>query len=102
MADRQAEVEHRHRAAAHVGHAGELRGQPGQLEQRRAAQHLLHLEHVDAEQLAAAEPEQEQGQPVVAGKAGALVDAVEQVVRHVSPIGVAGADLSTAARLRAA
>ncbi len=80
MADGHAEVEHRHRAPAHVGHAGEFVGQAGHLEQVRAPQHFLHLEDVDAKKLTSAEPEQQQGEAVVAGQAGALVDPVEQVV----------------------
>jgi len=80
VADRQAQVQHRYRAAANVGHAGELAGQPRYLEQVRPAQDFLHLEYVDAKKLTSAKAEQQQGQAVVARQARALVDAVEQVM----------------------
>ena len=80
MADRQAQVQHRYRPAAHVRHAGELAGQARHLEQIRAAQDLLDLEHIHAKKLTSAKAEQQQGKPVVARQAGTLVDAVEQVM----------------------
>lgn len=89
VADGQAQIQHRHRAPAHVGHAGELGRQARHLEQFRPAQHFLHLEDVDAKKLASAQPEQQQGQSIVASQSGALVDAVEQIVGH-------GADIDSA------
>ncbi len=93
MADGQAQVQHRHRAAPHVGHAGELAGQAGHLEQLRAAQDFLHLEDVDAKKLTSAETEQQQRQAIVAGQSGPLVDPVEQVMGHGCCIGVGVAEL---------
>jgi hypothetical protein len=93
VADGQPQVEHRYRAAAHVGHAGELAGQPGHLEQFRAPQDFLHLEDIDAKKLTSAETEQQQRQAVVAGQAGPLVDPVEQVMGHGCCIGAAAAEL---------
>lgn len=85
----QAQIQHRHRAPAHVGHTGELGRQAGHLEQLRPAQHFLHLEDVHAKKLASAQPEQQQGQSIVASQSRALVDAVEQIVGH-------GADIDSA------
>lgn len=96
MADGQAEVQHRHRAATHVGHAGELAGQPGHLEQFRAPQDFLHLEDIDAKKLTSAETEQQQRQAIVAGQTGPLVDPVEQVMGHGCCIGGVGAELEGA------
>lgn len=91
VADGQAQVQHRHRAPAHIGNAGELGRQAGDLKQIRAAQHFLHLEDVHAKKLAPAQPEQQQGQSIVASQTGALVDAVEQIVGH-------GADIDRVAQ----
>ncbi len=96
VADGQAQVEHRHRAAAYVGHAGKLAGQPGHLEQLRAPQDFLHLEDIDAKKLTSAETEQQQRQAVVAGQSGSLVDPVEQVMGHGCCIGGVGAKLEGA------
>src|SRR5690606_21863449 len=64
-------------------------------EQRRALQHFLDLEHVDAKKLTAAKPEQQQGQPVMAGQARALVDAVEQILAHAAGVGSRATILSS-------
>ncbi len=93
VADGQAQVQHRHRTAAHVGHAGELAGQAGYLEQFRAAQHFLHLEDIDAKKLTSAEAEQQQRQAIVAGQSGSLVDPVEQVMGHGCCIGAGRGEL---------
>jgi hypothetical protein len=91
VVDAQAQVQYRHGAAAHVGHAREFGRQSRQLEQRRAPQHFLHFEYIDAKKLAPAQPEQQQRQPVVACKASALVDAVEQIMGHACVSARAGA-----------
>jgi len=101
VTDAQAQVQHGHRASAHVGHADEFAGQPGQLEQAGPAQDFLHLEDVDAKKLTPAQAEQQQGEAVVAGQAGALVDAVEQVLGHVQHIG-RGMGVLSAGAIRAA
>jgi hypothetical protein len=98
VADRACQVQHRHAAAAHVGGTGEGARQLRQGEQRRPRQDLFHLEHVDAKKLTAAQPEQQQRQPIVAGQAGALVDAVKQVLAHAAGVGRSGRILSPATR----
>src|SRR5690606_8710492 len=45
------------------------------------------LEHVHAKKLTRAQSEQQQRQPVVAGQAGTLVDAVQQVTAHGEVVG---------------
>ena len=99
VADGQAQVQHRHRAATDVGHAGELAGQSGHLEQLRAAQDFLHLEDIDAKKLTSAEAEQQQRQAIVAGQSGPLVDPVEQVMGHGCCIGGVGAELERFCRV---
>src|SRR5690606_18653181 len=86
-ADRTSQVEHRHGPAAHVGGTGKRGGKLRQGEQRRPRDDLLHLEHVHAKKLTRAQSEQQQRQPVVAGQAGTLVDAVQQVTAHGEVVG---------------
>jgi hypothetical protein len=94
VADGHSQVQHRDRAAADIGNARKLAGQAGHLEQLGPAQDLLHLEHIDAEQLSSTQTEQQQGQAVVAGQTGALVNTVEQIMCHALAIGHRRADLN--------
>ena len=92
-ANSRRQIKHGDHPAANFGHAADARMRRGEPGERGTRNHLLHLEHIDAEQLALQQrgrcavvrrrtarthTEQQQRQPVVAGQLGALVDAVQQ------------------------
>ncbi len=68
------EVEDRQCAATDVSYAANDWMQLGHRRQSRALQHFLDLENVDAIQLIAGQPEQQQFESVLANQLGSLID----------------------------
>jgi hypothetical protein len=74
------QADHGQDRAAQRNDPGHARGHVGRLGDRDELADFAHLEHVDAEGLAAPEREQQELHAVGAGQAGLLVDHVHQAV----------------------
>jgi len=82
VTERGGQVDHRDGLPAVVAAAGDQRVRAGHAFQRRPAQHLAHLEHVEPEQLRVAQAEQQQRHPVVASQPGLAFHVVERRNGH--------------------